>query len=156
MTRWDCDVKIRRGVPCSFPSFHGWRPERSPHTVFTAFDDVVASSTAATRYIWCRACHQWVPEPSQFHACMAATPPTASAADSHFESGFASADDKAPPKPSVYVISTEENSESYACHVCTDRMRLEFLPDIDEWIFMDCVAHEGVVIHELCRDCVYA
>lgn len=143
MTRWDCDVKLWRGVPCSFPAFHGWP--------FSSFDDIVLSSTSSLRYTCCGTCYAWVPESSRYHACsLMRIPPREMPVD---DSSSPEEDDA--DKQDVYVICTEENSESHMCTLCTDRMHLQFLQDIEEWVFMDCVEHEGIPIHKLCRDCVY-
>lgn len=142
MTRWDCDVKLWRDVPHSFPAFHGW-----PVSGF----DIVLSSTSSLRYICCRACFKWVPESSIYHACTL-IPGTI------LETGevtVADEDSDEEPRQSSYVVSTEDNSESQTCSLCKCRMRLEFLQDAEEWVFMDCVEHEGIPVHEFCRDTAY-
>lgn len=157
MTRWDCDVKLWRGVPCSFPAFYGW-----PFSDF----DIVLSSTASLRYVSCRLCHKWIPESSRYHACSqpmrpdpeAPRRPLEAAADVVFlppddEEGR---DDETPGEEKrVYVISTEQNSDSHMCSLCTDRMHLQYLHDIEEWVFMDCVEHEGLPIHAFCHEAVF-
>ena len=151
MTRWDCDVRLWRGVPCSFPAFHGW-----PVSAF----DVVQSSTASLRYVCCGVCYQWVPEFTRNHSCLLSRPgradlirTTATDNETATDDDSSSLDEK--PRPRVYVVSTEENYETSLCGVCHDRMRLQFLHDVEEWVFMDCVEHEGVPIHRLCHDCAY-
>lgn len=52
---------------------------------------------------------------------------------------------------SVYVIS--KGDVVFRCYMCAEPMRLQFLQDIEEWVYMDCVEHEGVPVHKLCRDC---
>jgi len=52
----------------------------------------------------------------------------------------------------VYVVATEDDEHGSKCKLCTDRMGLEFLQDIEEWVYMDCVEHEGVPVHKFCRD----
>lgn len=150
MTRWDCDVKLWRGVPCSFPAFYGW-----PAPVL----DVVRASTASLRYICCPTCYQWIPESWRFHACLSTPELEADANnDAHSYHSSASADNSdlnEKPNRSVYVKMTDENSDDLKCSLCFDRMRMDFLHDIEEWVFADCVEHEGVVIHEFCRDAVY-
>ena len=154
MTRWDCDVKLWRGVPCSFPFFYGW-----PVSRFLCDDDIVLSSTATLRYICCRVCYKWVPESSPYHVCTTIPVPRRQeskiAISSDFNSIPEEEEDTTVDEKCVYVVSTEENSESHLCGVCTDRMHLEFLHEIEEWAFMDCVEHEGFPMHKLCRDCVY-
>ena len=141
MTRWDCDVKLWRGVPYSFPAFHGW-----PVSGF----DIVLSSTASLRYICCRACFKWVPESSLYHACTLISGTTLEPGDV----AVAEEDSDEEPRQSSYVISTEENSESHNCGLCKDRMRLEFFQDVEEWVFMDCVERDGIIMHEFCRNTV--
>ena len=142
MTRWDCDVKLWRGVPYSFPAFHDW-----PVSAF----DIVLSSTASLRYICCRTCFQWVPESSICHACTLIPDTTLEPGDV----AVAEKDSDAEPPQSCYVVSTEDNSESQICGLCNDRMRLNFLQDTEEWVFMDCVEHDGIPVHESCRNIVY-
>lgn len=142
MTRWDCDVKLWRGVPCSFPAFHGWPCNRAP--------DVVSSSTATIRYVWCGSCLRWVPAHPRYHCCVpepTATNPRPSADRKNSVPGGTRRAD--------YVVSTEDNSQNHSCGVCASQMRVEFRHDIEEWVFVDCVEHEGLPIHKLCRDCVY-
>lgn len=161
MTRWDCDVRLWRGVPCSFPALHGW-----PVSAF----DVVQSSTASLRYICCGACYQWVPEFTRNHSCLLSKPihvdliratdnKTATDTTDATDNETATDDDNSSldekPRPSVYVVSTEENFETSFCGICHDRMRLQFLHDVEEWVFMDCVEHDGVPIHKFCHDCVH-
>lgn len=178
MTRWDCDVKLWRDVPCSFPAFHGW-PLSSL--------DIVQSSTASVRYICCGACYEWVPECSRYHNCLSKPAPRTKPSHAHLISdtdviaatAAASATlttdstandttidyDNTPfsedlgleenTKQSVYVVVTDDNEDAHICGICSQRMRLEFVQDIEEWVFMDCVEHDRVPVHELCRDCVY-
>ena len=170
MTRWDCDVKLWRDVPCSFPAFHGW-PLSSL--------DIVQSSTASVRYICCGACYEWVPTCSRYHNCLSKrshahlisdTDVTAATAATSAASAALTTDstidyDNNPfskdlgveenTKQSVYVVVTDDNEDADICSICSQRMRLEFIQDIEEWVFMDCVERDGVPVHELCRDCVY-
>lgn len=165
MTRWDCDVRLWRGVPCSFPALHGW-----PVSAF----DVVQSSTASLRYIFCGACYQWVPEFTMHHSCLLSTPShvdliratdnktatdTTDATDNATDNETATDDDNnsldEKPRPSVYVVETDEHEDVHMCGICTQPMRLDFVHDVEAWVFMDCVEHEGVPVHEICRDCVY-
>lgn len=150
MTRWDCDVKLWRGVPCSFPAFCGW-----PVSDF----DIVLSSTASLRYISCRSCHKWIPESSSYHACSLPMGPDPEAPRRPLEPAadvaFLPPDDEKCERKRVYVISTEQNSDSHMCSLCTDRMHLQYLHDVEEWAFMDCVEHEGLPIHAFCHDAVY-
>lgn len=60
-------------------------------------------------------------------------------------------DDRQP----VYVVSTDDNDHIDSCCICHDRIRLDFLHDTEEWVFVDCVEHEGVPVHKTCYDCVY-
>lgn len=52
----------------------------------------------------------------------------------------------------VYVVATEDNEHLSRCNLCKDRLRLEYIQDIEEWVYTDCVEHEGVLVHQLCRD----
>ena len=126
MTRWDCDVKLWRRLPCSFPAFHGW-----PVSGF----DIVLSSTVSLRYICCRACYRWVSESPLYHTCT--SPLKLGLSD------FAVAEEDMDegPRQGVYVVSTEENSENQICGMYKTRMRLEYFHDIEEWVFMDCVEY---------------
>ena len=134
MTRWDCDVKIWRGVPCSFPAFHGWPVSRFRD------DDIVLSSTASLRFISCSVCYNWIPESSRYHNCQVIHPPKKQEAKIVVTEG------------SVYVVAKDEYKK---CYLCNDRVLLQFLPDIEEWVYMDCVEHEGVPVHKVCRDIAY-
>lgn len=165
MTRWDCDVKLWRGVPCSFPAFHGW-----PAPMF----DIVLSSTASLRYVACPSCLKWVPETPWYHDCtrhvvpvptttvttVAAVAAVAETNDTNIDTCDSTLSDDDPesedrPRSPVYVISTEENYDKIRCDLCQDRFHLQFLHDIEDWVFMDCVEHEGSLVHECCRDIVY-
>lgn len=149
MTRWDCDVKLWRGVPCSFPAFHGWTVSAF------RYGNVVLSSTATVRYVWCGAC-KWVPYCSRGHECTVTPVPQRQEFKIATASDSASVPEEvASMEECMYVIATEKFSDIYTCSLCTQRMRLEFLQEIEEWVYMDCVEHEGVPIHKLCRDCVY-
>lgn len=153
MTRWDCDVRLWRGVPCSFPAFHGW--------TFSRFreDDIVLSSTASVRYTVCSACYKWVPEFSRYHECTVTHVPRPQesrvATADVFASVASEEEDDDVEGQLVYVVATDENSESRRCSLCHDLMRLQFVHDIEEWVFMDCVEHDGVVLHKFCRDVAY-
>lgn len=161
MTRWDCDVKLWRGVPCSFPAFHGWPP--CPLLP----SDIIQSSTASVRYICCDSCYEWVPEFTRDHSCLLSKPghidlirandnKTVTDTTNATDNDTATDDDNnsLDEKP-VYVISTDENWQTGFCGLCHDRMRQEFLHDLEEWVFMDCVEHDGVPIHKFCHDAVY-
>ncbi|CAM9555371.1 unnamed protein product [Ectocarpus sp. 8 AP-2014] len=126
MTRWDCDVRLWRGVPCSFPRFYGW-----PVSPFRNDDLVLSSNTCSLRYVWCGVCYKWFPELSRYHACVTEESDT--------------------EEQSVYVVATEDNEHLSRCNLCTDRMRMDFRQDINEWVYMDCVEHEGVLVHKLCK-----
>ena len=160
MTRWDCDVKLRRGIPSSFPAFHGWPPSRFLCDQPVAVDNLVLSSTASARFTCCRACFQWVPENSPHHAC-APTPTRHNLAEPPAEppaetpADWEDAEDSEEEPERVYVVSTENNSKNQRCHLCTERMSMEFLQDIEEWVFVGCVEHEGVPVHKLCRVCAH-
>lgn len=168
MTRWDCDVRLWRGVPCSFPAFHGW-----PVSTF----DIVQSSTASTRYVSCGECSTYCRSSSRCHTCFGTPPPKPEQCDAHLtrdigqtdtadvtgsvDSDNATAsgisdddDDDDDRQPVFFVVSTGDNGHIYTCYICHDRMRLDFLPDAEEWVFMDCVEHEGVPVHKDCYDCV--
>ncbi len=169
MTRWDCDVKLWRGVPCSFPAFHGW-----PAPMF----DIVLSSTASLRYTCCPSCLRWVPETPWYHDCMkhvVSVPTTTTTTTTRSVAAAITARTKTAelvnidtcgstlsndsesedgPRSPVYVISTEENYKNNRCNLCQDLFRLQFLHDIEDWVFMDCVEHEGSLVHECCRDIV--
>lgn len=164
MTRWGCKVSLSEGVPCSPPELLGWPERRS----VAGCPDIVLYSTAATRYICCHACHEWFPDTCHVHKC---PPPTIVetreeycvgdcdydyiySSDSDSKSKCASVSDET-SEDRVYVISTDENYETLVCNVCNERMRLEYIQDIEGWVFMDCVERGGVPIHELCRDCAY-
>ncbi|CAN0247721.1 unnamed protein product [Ectocarpus sp. 6 AP-2014] len=138
MTRWDCDVRLWRGVPCSFPKFYGW-----PVSSFRN-DDLVLSSTCSLRYVWCGVCYKWFPELSRYHACATTQAPHHQQSDVTEESDT--------EEQSAYVVATEDNEHLSRCNLCTDRMRMNFRQDIEEWVYMDCVEHEGVLVHKLCRD----
>jgi hypothetical protein len=59
------------------------------------------------------------------------------------------------PKQRVCVVATDENSGNHMCNLCQQRMHLEYIDNDDEdWVFMDCVEHDGSIVHELCRDVV--
>ncbi|CAM9093794.1 unnamed protein product [Ectocarpus sp. 12 AP-2014] len=163
MTRWDCDVKLWKGVPCSFPAFHGWPSSSSVHHDNR---DIVSSSTASTRYSWCHACYNWIPDNTRHHDCSAPggiTDRTAPASENCEESDSLdipkdwvdSGEDESTPKPRAYVLVPDEDSDFLRCSLCNDRMRLDFLHDIEQWVFMDCVEHDGTILHEICRDVVY-
>ena len=157
MTRWDCDVKLRRGIPSSFPAFHGWPPSRFLCDQSMAADNLVLSSTASARFTCCPACYQWVPENSPHHVC-APTPTRCISAEPAEPAEPAGPEDSEDPEEEperVYVVSTEDNSESQRCNLCTERMSMEFFQDIEEWVFMGCVEHEGVPVHKLCRLCAH-
>lgn len=143
MTRWDCDVKLWRGVPASFPAFHGW-------PVLGTRDNVL-SSTASVRYICCHACNKWVPQSSPGHVCT----PGQGLVSTNAAFPETGASPKPAPNQKTYVISTEENFETQVCSICTNRMHLEFIHDIEEWVFMDCVQHKGGVVHEFCRNTAF-
>lgn len=145
MTRWDCDVKIWRGVPCSFPAFHGWPVSRFRN------DDIVSSSTASLRYICCSVCYNWVPESSRYHKCRVIHSPKQD--DSKIPvTEFESVQKEGPVQDCVYVVAKDEYNK---CYLCNDRVLLQFLPGIEEWVYMDCVEHEGVPVHSFCRDIAY-
>lgn len=152
MTRWDCDVRLWRGVPCTFPAFHDWPPSLSFND---DKDDLVLSSTASLRYVWCPACYTWIPENARHHACTAPSPAPAPAPATEDSGHWEDSEEESAPKASVYVVATEENDDNHMCALCTQRMRLQFIQDIEQWVFMDCVEHEGLTIHEFCRDAVY-
>ncbi|CAM9205357.1 unnamed protein product [Pylaiella littoralis] len=162
MTRWGCKVVLDRGVPVFPPDSHGWPVRRSG----ARRGDVVLCSTATVRYVCCHACHRWVPEGLQAHACTA--PPSLEVGplgpvgpvgpvgpDADAESSSSSSSSSSGARASVYVVSTEENFESLVCPVCSDRMRMQYMLDVEDWVFMDCVEHDGVVMHEECRDCAF-
>ena len=140
MTRWDCDVRLWRGVPCSFPKFHGW-----PVSPFRD-DDLVLSSTCSLRYVWCGGCSNWLPELSRYHACGLRQ------ARHHAEDAEDAEDVEDAEREPVYVVATEDNEHLSRCNLCKDRLRLEYMQDIEEWVYADCIEHEGVLVHKLCRD----
>jgi len=144
MTRWDCDVKLWRGVPASFPAFHGWPVLDTRNTVL--------SSTASVRYICCHACHKWVSQSSPDHLC---TPGEGLVLTNAAVSETVTCPEPEPDRR-VYVISTEDNSETQSCSICKDRMHLDFIHDIEEWVFMDCVYHNGRIVHEFCRNTAFS
>lgn len=145
MTRWDCDVRLWRGVPCSFPAFHGW-----PLSPFLN-DDIVLSSTSSLRYVWCGGCYKWFPESSRYHRCVQGLHQQSSGENA---SDSACVSEDGTEEQPVYVIVTEENEAYSSCHVCTERFRMNFCQDVEAWVYMDCVEHEGVPVHKLCRDCL--
>lgn len=71
------------------------------------------------------------------------------------DEAFAEEDLDEKPTPLIYVIATDENTECMICGLCKDRMRLEYLHDIEEWVYMDCVEHEGIPVHEDCRNTAF-
>lgn len=152
MTRWDCDVKLWRGVPCHPPAFYGWPSRLEGSGSGSGSDkhnDLVRSSTSCARYVCCPTCHQWVLYQARCRKCgVSAEPkePKPPKKTEELEERRESSD--------TYVIATDENSTSHVCWLCTDRMHLEYLHDIEEWIFKDCVEHEGEVVHAFCRNCI--
>lgn len=61
-------------------------------------------------------------------------------------------DPEDPEQQPVYVVATEDNEHLSKCNLCKDRLRLEYIQDIEEWVYTDCVEHGGVIVHKLCRD----
>ena len=164
-TRWDCDVSLWRGIPDSFPSFHGWRrvtPERPSHPV------------RDPRFFACHHCNNYVPEVDvPNHPCwdyprsseeqknlektplIGAEPSNTESSDDGYMcdwNDWRKKEEEAPadvaPK---YVIATDENSIDGRCPVCTDRLVLQFDQDEEEWVYPGCISVDGRAVHEECH-----
>lgn len=169
-TRWDCDVHLWRGIPDSFPSFHGWgdgsRPEKS------------SIPTRDARFFACHHCNTYVPDLDvPKHPCWdypmteeeknipENTPlnkPEPSDSDSIDDGDVCVWDDwckeeeeektESIPK---YVIATEENSVDGTCFLCKERLDLKYDQDEEEWIYPGCMNVDGKIAHEMCHSVVF-
>lgn len=164
-TRWDCDVNLWRGIPDSFPSFHGWRratPERPSQHV------------RDSRFFVCHHCNTCVPEVDvPNHPCWdhprkneekkdpdntpfnLSEPPNTESSDDGYvcdRNDWCEEEEEeveeATPK---HVIATDENSTNGRCPLCMDRLVLQYDQDEEEWIYPGCIIVDGKVVHEECQ-----
>lgn len=170
-TRWDCDVNLWRGIPDSFPSFHGWRSG-----VIHGSSDY-SEPTTDSRFYVCHHCNSYVPEvdvPS--HSCwdysegkdgedkLDDTPPTISdppRKDYYYDGHVHDRSDwrkaKIPEKDRPkFVLASEENTpENGKCYLCMERLRLQYDNDSEEWIYPGCIRIDEGVVHEACYSVIY-
>jgi len=144
--RWDCDVSLQSGIPNTFPLFHGWKESRRK-IVF-----------GSKNFHTCFSCGEWVSDIDiDTHLC------TKDYQDIEIiepmeveeENCFFEEDEEIVEEDLVYVITTDDNYEVQRCLLCQDLMKLEFLQEIDEWVFMDCVEYENSVLHKFCHDVMH-
>lgn len=166
-TRWDCDTSLLRGIPNTFPSFHGWSNKSLGFYTGTN-----------TRFNMCSYCNSWVPHSDiSTHPCWdfisndinildsAMLPIGETTCDLNGENVQTMVIDNTPENEvhdsidgdiieeepaSKYVISTEENYDCTECNICGERLNLSFDDELDEWIFTDCVENDYKVVHEFC------
>jgi len=96
-----------------------------------------------------------LPELSRYHACglRQARHHAEDAEDAEDVEDAEDAEDvEDAEREPVYVVATEDNEHLSRCNLCKDRLRLEYMQDIEEWVYADCIEHEGVLVHKLCRD----
>lgn len=157
-TRWDCDVQLWRGIPDSFPSFHGWGNGRH---------EMSSLKTRDSRFFACHHCNTYVPEVDvPKHQCWDYsmreednnhpnnTEPSKS--DSLDDGYVCEWDDwkkeEEEPEPiPKYVIATEENSVDGKCFLCKERLDLKYDQDEEEWIYPGCINVDDKIAHELCH-----
>ncbi|CAN0557056.1 unnamed protein product, partial [Ectocarpus sp. 12 AP-2014] len=54
-----------------------------------------------------------------------------------------------------YVVCSDDAPYTYHCHLCKDRIHLKYRHEIEEWVYRDCVEHDGEILHKTCRDVVF-
>ena len=170
-TRWDCDTSLLRGIPNTFPAFHGWSNKSSGFYTGTN-----------TRFNMCSICNSWVAHSDiSTHPCWDFKVEEINILDSAMlplgETTYVSHSEIVNTKEqsmvidntpeievpesidgdiideepaSKYVISTEENYDCTECNICGERLILSFDDELDEWIFTDCVENDYKVVHEFC------
>ena len=147
--RWDCDVSLDSGIPYTFPLFHGWNESRRK-IIF-----------GSRNFHTCLRCGEWVSDIDiETHNCSKdyqnSEPIDQTEEDINIidETPFSDMEEEEEESP-LYVVITDDNYETTRCILCQDQMKIEFLSDLEEWVFMACVEHDGSVIHKFCCDVVY-
>ena len=155
-TRWDCDVGLWRGIPVSNPSFHGW--------MYTGSDPPCTD----TKFYVCHHCNTNVPERSVAqHPCW--DEPVVEIKDeplqhgamepeefkNHWEDGFEE-ECKEEEGKREFLIATDDNTKDQGrCSLCTEKMKLEFDLDLENWILPGCIMVDGKTMHRECHDVVF-
>ena len=166
-TRWDCDVKLWRGIPCSIPSFYGWKNIDNP---------LRGQDPSDTRFYACHHCNTFVPESEvPGHSCWnVSTDVTTSKYDTTaldegvsettpsgvLDHGFSTHwgdanedEEESTEEPPCFVEITDEVEEIHnngKCFLCSDRMKMEYKQDLEFWVYKDCVLVLNRVVHKEC------
>lgn len=137
--KWDCDVSVRSGIPYTFPLFHGWN------------ESVKKRLFGSNNFNMCVNCDEWISEIDLYtHNC---SKDFQNIDKIDIEENIVEETEEEDPHP--YVIATDENYESMRCNICQEVMKLNYLQDIEEWVFIDCVEYDGSSIHKMCYDVFY-
>lgn len=129
-TRWDCDVRLWRGIPYSTPSFHGW--------IYTGSDP----PSVDTNFYVCHHCDTNVPESEVYqHPCW-----DEPIGDNENEPS------EEPEENIGFIIATEDNmGDNGRCFLCKNKMKLEYDIEVEDWILPGCIVVEGKTIHQECH-----
>ncbi|CAN0431271.1 unnamed protein product, partial [Ectocarpus sp. 8 AP-2014] len=53
---------------------------------------------------------------------------------------------------SEYVVCSDDTPDTYFCHACKERLHLTYHKEMKEWVYRECVEHDGEIVHKTCRD----
>lgn len=50
-------------------------------------------------------------------------------------------------EPYVVITKDMDDTVKYNCEICTEKLRMDFDQEIEEWVFRDCKGVNGTVYH---------
>ena len=142
--KWDLDVGLRLGIPNTFPLFHGWVESRKKIVFYSK------------NFHNCIDCGEWVSEIDiDTHNCFKHFQENIIDEEIYESDSESITTDPPEIEEEVYVIANDDNYENMRCDLCKELMKLKYIHDLEEWVFMDCLDYEQKVIHKICHDVVY-